>query len=101
MKKHAKKSIDRHNYFGQILKKEMYDMEPEDYTANDFASMAANEAWNLDEFTSEGYMMLKHMLYRLVTDKKDWDNGGNPAPIQLDKFIKIVKKAYKEKLNEK
>lgn len=95
--KHAKKSKETSS-FGQVLKEKMYAVEPEDFTVDDFVGMAADEAWNLDEFTSDGYIMLKNMLFRLLTNKKDWDNHVNPAPIQMDEFREIVRKAYKKKL---
>lgn len=91
-KKQKEKEMAIH--FGDILLPELFNMEPEDFTLDYFIDLAGTEAWNLDEFNETGYMMLKHMLFRMVMPKELWDNSGKPASTQCDVFCGILKKKY-------
>lgn len=59
-----------------------------------FCELAALESWNVDEFTEEGYHALTQLFLRLIVPKEHWEN------ISYDKFLKLVKQKYKERLNE-
>ncbi|KKK93311.1 hypothetical protein LCGC14_2694120, partial [marine sediment metagenome] len=51
--------------------------------------IVADEVWNLDEWTPEGIMMMKHMILRLVVPKELQEYDFNT-------FKKFLIKKYKE-----
>lgn len=56
--------------FRNLFKPEVFNLTPENFTEEQFLDIVAEEAWNLDEWTPEGIMMLKHMVLRLVVPKE-------------------------------
>lgn len=66
--------------FATILSDELTNWNQSNWSKEEFISEAAGEAWNLDEFTEEGYIALKRMLSCLVdpeNEAKDLDEFTN------------------------
>lgn len=80
--------------FGQCLPEELYNIDPDKWTSDELCELATSESWNLDEYSDEGYMALKHLFMRLMIPKEHWND------VECDKFLSIVKLKYKERLNE-
>ena len=75
--------------FRNLFKPEVFNLKPEDYTEEEFLDIVAEEAWNMDEWTPEGIMMLKHMILRLVVPKELED-------FDLNTFHRFLAEKYKE-----
>lgn len=60
--------------FKSLFKPEVFNLKPEDCESEEeFLDIVADEAWNLDEWTPEGVMMMKHFILKITTtgyDKK-------------------------------
>lgn len=56
--------------FKNLFKPEIFNLKPENFSEEEFLDIVADEAWNFDEYTSEGIMMMKHMILRLVVPKE-------------------------------
>lgn len=76
-----KKMTDRpFSPFATILSDELINWDQSNWSKEEFITEAAREAWNLDEFTEEGYIALKRMLSHLVdpnNEAKDLDEFTN------------------------
>ena len=59
-----------------------------------FIELAAGEAFNLDEFSDEGYLVLKRMLFRVIVPKSEWKSAD------LNRFKVLLSEKYKSILNE-
>jgi len=79
----------------QCLPEILYNIDPdEQWTSDELCDAGASESWNLDEYSDEGYMALKHLFLRLVVPKEHWGEIG------YEKFLSMVKLKYQERLNE-
>lgn len=79
-KKMIKRSGKPFSLFATILSDELINWDQPNWSKEEFISEAAGEAWNLDEFTEEGYIALKRMLSHLVdpnNEAKDLDEFTN------------------------
>lgn len=76
-----------------ILVDELVQIEPDvQWTTDEFVEQAHIESWNLDEYSDEGYMALKHMLLRLTVPKEKW------GTIKRDEYLELLKEKYLQTL---
>ncbi len=75
--------------FKNLFKPEVFNLKPENFSEEEFLDIVADEVWNLDEWTPEGIMMMKHMILRLVVPKELQEYDFNT-------FKKFLIKKYKE-----
>lgn len=67
------------SFFRNLFKPEVFNLKPEDCENDEeFIDIVSDEVWNLDEWSPEGIMMLKHFVLRLVTK-------GIPKDHQIDR----------------
>ncbi|MCK5139314.1 MAG: hypothetical protein KAQ85_05685 [Thermodesulfovibrionia bacterium] len=96
-KEPTKKNIEDDEFklcLGNIIHPDLFNLKPEDFTLEQFIEGAGSESWNLDENNDYGYMLMKHLLFRLVVPFEKWDNSGNPAPLRCDEYCEMLKDAY-------
>jgi hypothetical protein len=79
------------SYFVNIFKPQVFELTPEDCDSEEeFIDIVSNEVWNLDEWTPEGIMMLKHFIFKAVTKDvpKDYDIDRNYLKSLIKKKVK-------------
>lgn len=81
--------MKKRSEFKNLFKPEIFNLKPKDFGEEEFLEIVADEVWNLDEWTPEGVMMMKHMILRLVVPKELHEYDFNT-------FKKFLKKAKSE-----
>ncbi len=81
--------MKKRSEFKNLFKPEVFNLKPKDFGEEEFLDIVADEVWNLDEWTPEGIMMMKHMIMRLVVPKE-------LNIFNLVTFKKFLKKANSE-----
>lgn len=66
----------------------------EQWSTDEFINNACSESWNLDEYTLEGYLALKHLFYRIIIPKEHWEE------CTFEKFVNLAKQRYMEQISE-
>lgn len=82
-------NMQERSEFKNLFKSEVFNLKPEDFNKEEFLDIVAEEVWNLDEWTPEGIMMMKHMILRFVVPKELHEYDFNT-------FKKLLKKANSE-----
>lgn len=81
--------------FGTVIPDDLITVNPDiQWTPNQLCQLAADESWNLDEMTEEGYFALKTLFFRLMVPKEHWND------VDYDKFLKIILDKYHTILSE-
>jgi len=80
------------SYFGKMFKPEVFNLTPENCDNDEeLVEIVTEEVWNLDEWTPEGIMMLKHFVFKLVTKDvpEDYD-------IDIEYLEELIKERWEE-----
>lgn len=79
--------------FGRILPEEWWHWDQKNWPEEEYIGYAASEAWNVDEFTDQGYIAMKRMLSDLINPNKDI--------LDLDTFEQRLKELYEDRKNNR
>jgi len=78
------------SYFGKMFKPEVFNLTPDNCDNDEeFVELVTEETWNLDEWTPEGIMMLKHFVFKTVT--KDVPEKHD---IDIDYLLILIKEHW-------
>lgn len=79
--------------FGRILPEEWWFWDQKNWPEDEYVGYAASEAWNVDEYTDQGYIAMKRMLYELV--------NPNNEEMDLEIFEQRLKELYEHRKNNR
>lgn len=81
----------KRSFFRNMFKPQVFELKPEDCeTEEEFIDIVSDEVWNLDEWTPEGIMMMKHFIFKAITKDVPEDHD-----IDRDYLKSLIKKKVK------